>query len=254
MRPHAASADPGRTATLARASTSQEEATAAKTGERRGAAGQMADPRGASSRAGTTPADLGVPAARSATSVAPSPGASTAAQDGSAALAGTVSGTGGTAAAPEGTLLGAGVEMQELIDAIRASVQVASRQGIAHARIALQPEELGEIRIHLSQTGQGLLARLTADSPAAAQALLGARSELHRSLSSLGAVLLRLDIGSSGQSEDRGQAGRFAGPSGGEQPAASAGASSEASDPGEAAAEAVPTTVGPKGAILDVFA
>ena len=98
--------------------------------------------------------------------------------------------------------------MQEMIDAIRATIEIAARQGSAQARIALQPEELGHISIHLSQTTEGLLARVTADTPAAAQALAGARSELHQSLSSLGATLLRLDIGSS---DARDRDSRFAG-------------------------------------------
>jgi flagellar hook-length control protein FliK len=107
--------------------------------------------------------------------------------------------------------LGSGVGMQDMIDAIRATVEVATRQGVSQARIALQPEELGEIRIHLSQTSEGLLARVTADTPAAAQALAQGRSELHESLSSLGVSLLRLDIGSSGQPHSGEREARFAG-------------------------------------------
>jgi flagellar hook-length control protein FliK len=111
-------------------------------------------------------------------------------------------GVGATAALP-------GMDMQEMIDAIHATVELAARQGASHARIALQPAELGEIRVHLSQSSDGLLARVTADTPAAAQTLLAGRAELHQSLSSLGTVLLRLDIGSSGQ--PGGEQGRGAG-------------------------------------------
>jgi flagellar hook-length control protein FliK len=110
-------------------------------------------------------------------------------------------------AAPSLATLAAGVGMQGMIDSIRATIALAVRQGMTQARIALQPEELGEIRIHLSQTSDGLLARLTADTPAAEQMLAGARGELHHSLSSLGVSLLRLDIGSSGQSDVGGHGG-----------------------------------------------
>jgi flagellar hook-length control protein FliK len=93
------------------------------------------------------------------------------------------------------------VPMQEMIDSIRATIEIAARQGIAQARIALQPQELGHISIRLSQTSEGLLARVSAETPAAAQALADGRSELRQSLNSLGLTLLRLDIGSFGSSE-----------------------------------------------------
>jgi flagellar hook-length control protein FliK len=97
------------------------------------------------------------------------------------------------AASPAPT--GASIDMQSTIDTVRATIAIATREGMAQARIALQPRELGDIRIHLSQTADGLLARLTADTPASAQALADAHAELHHSLSSLGVSLLRLDIG-----------------------------------------------------------
>ena len=62
---------------------------------------------------------------------------------------------------------------------------------------------------------------MSAETPAAAQALADGRSELHQSLSSLGVSLLRLDIGSFGQSEARDREGRFAGASGGSSAPAS---------------------------------
>jgi flagellar hook-length control protein FliK len=112
--------------------------------------------------------------------------------------------------------------MQDMIDAIRATIEIAARQGATQARIALQPEELGQINIHLSQTSEGLLARVSAQTPAAAQALADGRSELCQSLSSLGLPLLRLDIG--GQSEARERQERFT---------AGAGSSSGGSTPSE---------------------
>jgi flagellar hook-length control protein FliK len=100
--------------------------------------------------------------------------------------------------------------MQEMIDAIRASVAVASRAGMSQARIALHPAELGEIRIHLSQTSAGILARVTAGTEEAARGLLDGRGELHRALSTLGVPLLGLDVGSSGDGTagQRGTAGQ----------------------------------------------
>ena len=71
----------------------------------------------------------------------------------------------------------------------------AARSGLAQARIALQPEELGEIRIHLTQTSSGLLARVTADSSAAAEVLAAGHVELRESLSSAGLSLAQLHIG-----------------------------------------------------------
>jgi flagellar hook-length control protein FliK len=88
-----------------------------------------------------------------------------------------------------------GVGLQEAIESLHGTIQLAARQGLTQARISLQPEELGEIRINLTQTAQGLLARVTAESPAAAQALAAAHAQLRQSLSSLGINLTRLDIG-----------------------------------------------------------
>ncbi len=126
-----------------------------------------------------------------------------------------VPGQAAPAATPGAPLPPGGVQMQDMIEAIHASIELAARQGVSSARISLEPAELGEIRIHLSQTGDGLLARVTADTPAAAQALAAGRSELHQALSSLGTSLLGLDIGSFSSSEGREerQAGDAPGPS-----------------------------------------
>jgi flagellar hook-length control protein FliK len=146
-----------------------------------------------------------------------------------------------------------GVPMQEMIETIRASIEIAARAGSTQAHIALQPEELGHISIHLSQTSEGLLARVTADTPAAAQALVSARSELHQSLSSLGATLLRLDIGSS---DGRDRDSRFAG-----DPQATNTARASANADGQesvAAVEEIDSATQPRGLprgeLLDVFA
>jgi flagellar hook-length control protein FliK len=119
-------------------------------------------------------------------------------------------GVGASSNAGTGPLPVPGVPMQEMIDSIGATIALATRQGIAKARIELQPEELGHISIRLSQTSEGLRARVTADTPAGAQALSQGRSELRQSLSSLGLSLLQLDIGSSGQPQTDEQDRRFA--------------------------------------------
>jgi flagellar hook-length control protein FliK len=96
---------------------------------------------------------------------------------------------------PQAPLLDYGVGLQQTIENLQGTIQLAAGRGLSQARIALQPEELGEIRIHLTQTTQGLLARVTADTPVAAQALAAAHTELHQSLSALGINLTRLNIG-----------------------------------------------------------
>lgn len=100
---------------------------------------------------------------------------------------------------------GYGVDLQQTIDAVHATIELASRQGLSQARIALAPAELGEIRIHLSQSSSGLVARLTADTSAGAQALTEGRAELRSSLASLGLSAMHLDT-SAFQSGAHGQA------------------------------------------------
>jgi flagellar hook-length control protein FliK len=146
--------------------------------------------------------------------------------------------------------------MQEMINAIRATIEIAARQGATQARIALQPEELGQINIRLSQTSEGLLARVSAETPAAAQALADGRSELRQSLSSLGLPLLRLDISSYGQSEARERQERFT-PEAGSASAAATSTAAEDGDSVEPLGE-LEVAVTPEaiagGALVDVLA
>ncbi len=100
---------------------------------------------------------------------------------------------------------GYGVDLQQTIEAVHTTIELATRQGLSQARIALAPAELGEIRIHLSQSASGLVARLTADTSAGAQALNEGRAELRSSLSSLGLSAMHLDT-SAFQSGAHGQA------------------------------------------------
>jgi len=144
-----------------------------------------------------------------------------------------------------------------MIESIRATIDIAARQGMTQARIALQPEELGHISIRLTQTSEGLLARVSAETPAAAQALQAGRTELHQSLSSLGVSLLRLDISSFGQSQAGERDGRFAGEEGASNASRAPGATEEAdgSEPaGEAEGTAAARATIAGGELVDVLA
>ena len=85
-----------------------------------------------------------------------------------------------------------GVNLHQAVEAVHTTIELATRQGFSQARIALSPEALGAIRIHISQSSQGLVARITADTAAAAQALAEGHAELRQSLSSLGLTSLHL--------------------------------------------------------------
>jgi type III secretion system needle length determinant len=139
----------------------------------------------------------------------------------------------------------AGVGMHEMIESIRATIEISVRQGQTQARIALQPQELGQISIRISQTSQGLLARVSADTPAAAQALAEGRSELRQSLSSLG-LPLTLDISAYGESEARERQERFTGEAAG----SSNSSDSQSSEDGDGAEP----VAAPAGALVDVLA
>jgi flagellar hook-length control protein FliK len=161
-----------------------------------------------------------------------------------------------TAASGAAPLSASGVEMQDMIESIRATIEIAARQGATQARIALHPEDLGQISVHLSQTSQGLLARVSADTPAAAQALADGRSELRQSLSSLGLPLLRLDIGSSGQSGAGERQDRFAGSADGSNASTTPAASSDGERPetvGALDGAPAPTAIA-GGGLVDVLA
>ncbi len=157
------------------------------------------------------------------------------------------------------------VGLQEAIESLHGTIQLTARQGLSQARISLQPEELGEIRINLTQTAQGLLARVTAESPAAAQALAAAHAQLRQSLSSLGINLTRLDVGH----HDPSAQGGSTDPKGNGQGGAARGEGFSGSRPGRSTAAAdltdpeidsrvaeettPPTTAPSTGALIDVL-
>jgi flagellar hook-length control protein FliK len=136
---------------------------------------------------------------------APAPGAATGASSASASVFSVPNATTGTAAGvketvklPDGLVRGA-VTLQEAVDAVKATFTAANQAGVSSARISLSPVELGGIKISLSQTADGLIARVATDHPEAAQTLQQNAADLKRSLEASGMQLLRLDIGSSGQ-------------------------------------------------------
>ena len=68
--------------------------------------------------------------------------------------------------------------MQHAIDTVRATVELASRSGAAQAKIALEPAELGAVKIHLTQTSEGIAARVTASTAAGAAAISSGEGDL----------------------------------------------------------------------------
>ena len=91
------------------------------------------------------------------------------------------------------------VDLQDAVDAVRANVTMAVRQGAAEARISLSPASLGTIRISLSQTSDGLVARVVADHPEPCARCWRAATNCEAHCQASGLNLVRLDISSSGQ-------------------------------------------------------
>jgi flagellar hook-length control protein FliK len=81
---------------------------------------------------------------------------------------------------------------------VRTLVELAQRNGIGHARMALRPAELGGVEIRLRTSAAGLVAHVSADTATTAQALHQAAGELRRTLEDRGVQVLRLDVEWSG--------------------------------------------------------
>jgi flagellar hook-length control protein FliK len=112
-----------------------------------------------------------------------------------AGVASSASATRGTTSASPGL----GVRLAEMVETVRTTIEVGARQGTSQMRIALSPASLGGLQIHLTETSNGLVARIVAEHSAAATTLQQASDDLRRSLQSGGLTLLRLDIESSDQ-------------------------------------------------------
>jgi flagellar hook-length control protein FliK len=143
------------------------------------------------------------------------------------------------------------VALDHAVETVRMTFELAARQGYSQARIQLSPPELGDIRIHLHQTADGLVARVVAEHASAAQALQHGGAELRRSLEAAGLPLLRLDIEASDQ---RGPTAQNPGRPGGDT-ARDRGAEDEQPESPDDAPTTVQLTVSlPNGAVVDVLA
>jgi flagellar hook-length control protein FliK len=191
-----------------------------------------------------------------ATGAASSASGGTAAPGGSSltALGGAAASTSATSAHVSSTATGtatsrAPVDLQNAVDAVHATFTMAVRQGQTQARIALSPPSLGTIRISLSQTSSGLVARVVADHPEALRLLQQNGAELRNSLQASGLQVVRLDIGAGGQNSNR--------PGGSSETTAQAGTrgdGTEETDDDEQSAALATSPASGSGALVDVMA
>ncbi|HXD59534.1 MAG TPA: flagellar hook-length control protein FliK [Thermoleophilaceae bacterium] len=96
-----------------------------------------------------------------------------------------------------------GMRLQQAVETVQAVVRMAQTNGVTRARVALHPEQLGGVEIHLSSTKDGVTARVVADAAQAANVLRHAGEELRRSLESQGINLVRFDVGTAGGQQER---------------------------------------------------
>jgi flagellar hook-length control protein FliK len=96
-----------------------------------------------------------------------------------------------------------GMRLHQAVETVQAVVKMAQTNGVTRARVALHPEQLGGIEIHLSSTRDGVTARVVADAAQAANVLRHAGDELRRSLESQGINLVRFDVGTAGGQQER---------------------------------------------------
>jgi flagellar hook-length control protein FliK len=96
-----------------------------------------------------------------------------------------------------------GMRLHQAVETVQAVVKMAQTNGVTRARVALHPEQLGGLEIHLSSTKDGVTARVVADAAQAANVLRHAGDELRRSLESQGINLVRFDVGTAGGQQER---------------------------------------------------
>jgi flagellar hook-length control protein FliK len=153
-------------------------------------------------------------------------------------------------AAPTAMPTATPVPLARAAEAVEHVLLLASARGVTHARIALRPAELGAVDVHLRSTAEGIVARLVAHSPAAAQTLQQSAADLRRSLESQGLTLLNLDIGQSGE-RSAGRAGADASGLAGGQP--DTGSGSDAAGDEDTSIETTSLRL-PNGVLVDVLA
>jgi flagellar hook-length control protein FliK len=142
------------------------------------------------------------------------------------------------------------VPLSRAVETIEATLRVATQRGVSHARLQLNPAELGAVEVSLRGTAEGIVATVRADAAQAASVLQQAGAELRRSLEDAGVRVLELDIGWSG-TESRGDADGS-----GERPSARGSAGPGAAGAGLAGDTDIPETVLelPNGVLVDVIA
>jgi flagellar hook-length control protein FliK len=92
------------------------------------------------------------------------------------------------------------VPLARAAEAVEHVLRLASSRGVTHARIALNPADLGAVDVHIRSTAEGLVARVVAHSADAVQTLQHAAGDLRRSLEEQGLHVMSLDIGQPGES------------------------------------------------------
>jgi flagellar hook-length control protein FliK len=103
-----------------------------------------------------------------------------------------------TVSAPAAPAPSAAVPLQQAVETVRLTLGAAAQRGVTRARIALRPEELGGVEVHLKHTAEGLSARVVAEAPEAARLLSQAAGELRRTLEQQGLNVVRIDVATAG--------------------------------------------------------
>lgn len=111
----------------------------------------------------------------------------------SAKAAGPAPSTSGTQA-PAPTQTQTPTRLADLAQAAQTAIRITSQAGGTSARITLQPQELGNVEIHLSYGAGGVTATIHADNPQAVQMLQQAAPDLRRALEGQGLSLLGFDV------------------------------------------------------------
>jgi flagellar hook-length control protein FliK len=97
----------------------------------------------------------------------------------------------------------AGMRLHQAVETVEAIVRMAQSGGVTRARVALHPEQLGSLEIHLRHTSDGIAARVVADAAQAAHVLRNGGEELRRSLEAQGLNLVSFDVDTAGARDER---------------------------------------------------
>jgi flagellar hook-length control protein FliK len=95
-----------------------------------------------------------------------------------------------------------GLQLAQTVERLREMVQIATRNGAAHARLQLHPVELGAVEVRLKASTDGVTAKIIADRPEAVEALQQAGADLRRSLEDRGVTVLDVEISLSASAGD----------------------------------------------------